>query len=122
MADEGRRVYIVDDDESVCRAIARLLHVAGYFPVTYASGEDFLERPNFDDGACVVCDIRMPGMSGVEVWKNLHGQGVNLPFVFISAVTDEELVQEAKKIGHGFFAKPVDGEELLRVIDSASKQ
>jgi FixJ family two-component response regulator len=114
----GRLIYIVDDDESVCRALSRLLIIAGYMPETYSSGEDFLSRSSFHPSACVVCDIRMPGLNGIEVLGALRNLGIDLPFIFMTAVHDEAMIHEAKGISRALFQKPVDGEEIIRVLET----
>jgi two-component system, LuxR family, response regulator FixJ len=118
MPTAGRRIYVVDDDESVCRALSRLLQIAGYSPESYSCGEDFLNRSSFDPRACVVCDIRMPGLDGVEVWNLLRNLEIELPFIFMTAVHDEAMVREAKRVGMALFWKPVDGEELIKVLET----
>jgi FixJ family two-component response regulator len=114
----GRRIYIVDDDESVRRALARLLRTDGYCPVLVGSGDALLEMNDIEPDALVICDLRMPGTGGFEVYEELMGRNINLPFIFVTAVDDEATVSRAKSIGHAMFSKPIDGHKLLVKLSS----
>jgi FixJ family two-component response regulator len=120
MPDPGKRIYIIDDDDSVCRALARLVRTEGYQPVTMSCGQEFLDRDHINLSAAVICDLRMPGLNGIEVYQMLKSQKIKLPFIYISAGDDDVLVNQAKNIGRAFFAKPFDGQELLDVLASLS--
>jgi len=121
MPDPGNRIYIVDDDASVCRSLARLVKTYGYRPMTMSSGEEFANCKNLDLNATIICDLRMPGMNGVEVYQSLERRNIKLPFIFITAVDDDVLVDQAKRMGKAFFQKPLDGQELLSVLLALSK-
>ena len=118
MPDSGKQIYIIDDDESVCRALARLVKTDGYQPVTMSSGEELIDREDINLNATVICDLRMPGLNGIEVYEMLENQNIKLPFIYITAVDDDVIVDQAKNIGRAFFTKPFDGQELLNVLAS----
>jgi FixJ family two-component response regulator len=121
MLDLGNPIYIVEDDASVCRSLARLVKTDGYQPVTMSSGEEFVNCKNLDLNAIVICDLRMPGINGVEVYQSLERRNIKLPFIFITAVDDDVLVDQAKRLGKAFFQKPLDGQELLGVLSTLSR-
>jgi FixJ family two-component response regulator len=114
-------VAVVDDDESVCRSFGRLLRMAGYQPVTYGSAEDFLadrKRPHFD---CLVLDIQLGGMSGLELRKRLAAVGDATPVVFITAHDHPAARGEAEVSGcAGYFSKTDPGQAILESIRNAA--
>jgi len=118
--DEIIYVAVVDDDESVCRSFGRLLRTAGYQPVTYASAEAFLEdtkRPRFD---CLVLDIQLDGMSGLELSQRLASVHDNTPVVFITAYDNPAACAAAEASGcAGFFRKTDSGALILETIKQA---
>jgi len=83
-------VYVVDDDDSVRGAIKRLIRSAGMEAQTFASGGDFLKSKFRDQKACMVADVRMPGMSGLELYRKLVERGFKLPVIFITGFDDIE--------------------------------
>src|SRR5262245_52026867 len=92
-------VAIVDDDESLCRALGRLLQAAGILAVTYRSAESFLadaERSRFD---CLVLDIQLGGMSGIELNRQLAALGSTMPVVFNTAHDEREIREQALRTG-----------------------
>jgi len=110
-------IYIVDDDESVRRAMKRLFSSIGIDAQTFASGREFLDADYRDQNACLIVDVKMPGMSGLELQKKLVAKGTKIPVVFITAFDTEEIRSEAKKTGAaGYFRKPVDDQALLDSI------
>ena len=113
----------MDDDESVCRSFSRLLRIARYQPVTYRSAEDFLadrNRPHFD---CLVLDIQLEGISGLELRKRLAAVGDTTPVVFITAHDNPETRIEAEASGcAGYFRKTDPGAAILDAIQQASTQ
>jgi FixJ family two-component response regulator len=114
-------VAVVDDDESVCRSLSRLLRAAHFQPITYASAEEFLsdtKHPKFD---CLVFDIQLEGMSGLELRKRLSGVKDSTPVVFITAHDDPEVCAQAKASGCvGFFRKTDSGADVLAAIRRAT--
>ena len=121
MPEPGTRIYIIDDDESICRALARLVKTYGYRPKTMTSGEEFVKCNNLDMGATIICDLRMPGMNGFEVYQSLECRNIKLPFIFITAIDDDPIVDQAKSIGKAFFQKPLDGQELIDILATLQK-
>jgi FixJ family two-component response regulator len=113
-------VAVVDDDESMCRSFGRLLRTAGFQPITYTSAETFLEdhkRPRFD---CLVLDIQLDGMSGLELSRRLAGVKDATPVVFITAHDNPEVRAEAESSGcAGYFRKTDSGASVLEAIRKA---
>ncbi|MHC4712705.1 MAG: response regulator transcription factor [Planctomycetota bacterium] len=113
-------VYIVDDDESVRRGLSRLMHSAEIESVAFASAAEFLESSYRDSNACLVVDVRMPGMTGLELQRELSARATKIPVIFITAYDTEETREEAKRIGAlGYFRKPVESHALLDAIEWA---
>ncbi len=113
-------VYIVDDDDSVRRAIARLIRSAAMEAQTFASGGDFLKSKFRDQKACMVADVRMPGMSGLELHQKLIERGIKLPVIFVTWFDTAETRNQARESGaFGYFRKPVDDQALLDAIQWA---
>lgn len=113
-------VFIVDDDASVRDAISLLLSLRGYTTATFASAEDFLAAVQPEWRGCVVLDIRMPGMSGLELQRCLHDNGPTLPTIVITAHGDVAAARQAFLADAvDFLEKPFDGEQLLLAIESA---
>jgi FixJ family two-component response regulator len=113
-------IFVVDDDPSVRRGLARLLRAAGYDVATAASAREFLERRGFESAACVVLDVRMPGLSGFDLHDVIMEAGHYIPVVFITGHGDTTLADRAMKAGAlDFLAKPVDDQALLDAVDRA---
>jgi FixJ family two-component response regulator len=119
-------VSIVDDDVSVRSATAKLLRLCGFVPQTFASAEDFLHSPSLDETACVITDLRMPGMSGLELQSHLIAHGKRIPMIFITAFPVEGSQAKALEAGAaGFLIKPFVGDALigcLRKVLSGAKR
>jgi len=117
-------VYIVDDDDSVRRAIKRLIRSAGMEARTYASANEFLESKSEEKNACLITDVKMRGITGLELHQKLIALRSRLPVIYITAFDTEEIRAQAKKAGGvGYFRKPVDDQALLDSIQWAlSKQ
>ena len=116
-------IAIVEDDESLCRSLARLLTVSGYQPVTYLSAEEFLrdtKRPAFD---CLVIDIQLSGMSGVELRQRLFDKGVNIPVIYLTAHEGWKDIQEKITTPYAaFLRKSAPGEVLCAAIESSIRK
>jgi FixJ family two-component response regulator len=116
-------VAVVDDDESICRSLARLLRVSGMQAITYGSAEKFLKdakRPRFD---CLLLDLQLPGMSGIELKKHLTQTGSTVPVIFITAHDDPDAKASAEALGcEGYFHKTSIGSEILDAIRHAVDQ
>ena len=113
-------IYIVDDDESVRRAMERLIRSAGMEAHTFASGHEFLDFEFKSSNACLVVDVKMPVMSGLELQEALRARDSALPVIFITAFDSPETREQAKKAGAaGYFRKPLDDQALLDSIQWA---
>jgi FixJ family two-component response regulator len=116
-------IYIVDDDDSMRQAIALLLRTVGYTPVAFARPTDFLDKYDPDQHACLVLDIRMPQMSGLQVQQQLNRHGAMLPVIFITGHGDIPMAVQAMKDGAvDFLTKPFRDQDLLDRINGALKQ
>ncbi|HEX2569281.1 MAG TPA: response regulator [Polyangia bacterium] len=113
-------VYVVDDDASVRRSIKRTLEAAGYEVAVFASPLEFLDRVRPDRPDCLVLDLRMPGMTGLELQELLGGRGGPLPIVFMSGHGDVPSAVQAMKAGAlDFLPKPFDDTLLLAAVERA---
>lgn len=113
-------VYVVDDDESVCRALARLFRSVGLAAETFRSAKAFLDYPAPDRPACLILDIRLPGPSGLDLQDALSQAGRELPIVFITGHGDVPTTVRAMKGGAvDFMQKPFNDQELLDCIQRA---
>jgi FixJ family two-component response regulator len=113
-------ISIIDDDASVRVATNNLVRSLGYTVHTFASAEEFLRSAHLNDASCVIADVQMPAMSGVELQSVLLTQGHRVPFIFITAYPEETTRARAMKAGAiGFLAKPFDGGALIRCLDAA---
>jgi FixJ family two-component response regulator len=113
-------ISIVDDDASVRVATNNLLNSRGYVVYTFASAGDFLQSARLDDSSCVVADVQMPNMSGLDLLVHMRTQGNDTPFIFITAFPDESVRARALKAGAiGFLAKPFAGPRLIDCIETA---
>jgi FixJ family two-component response regulator len=107
-------IAIVDDDRSVQSALKDLLESAGLSARTFGSAEEFLESDERNQAACLVTDIRMPGMSGLDLQAKLTAEGSRVPIIFITAHNDAKLKMQAMDAGAvEFLSKPFDDEVLL---------
>ena len=115
-------VAVVDDDESVRTALQRLLRSAGFRVRSFASAEDFLKSGQQQETGCLVADIRMPGMSGLDLQAKLDADHCPIPTIFISAHGDERMRLQAMRGGAvKFLAKPFDDAILLETVRTALK-
>jgi FixJ family two-component response regulator len=110
-------VSIVDDDDSVRKGLSRLMRSAGIESHAYESPEEFLAEVRNEDHACILMDITMPRMNGLELSARLREKGIALPVIAISARDDDDTRQLARDLGVRFFLrKPVDDQALLDAI------
>lgn len=113
-------VFVVDDDASIRDSLSLLLSLRGYATALFANAEDFLSALQPDWRGCVVVDIRMPGMSGLEMQSCLRERGPNLPVIVITAHGDVGAARQAFLADAvDFIEKPFDGQQLLRAIENA---
>jgi len=107
-------ISIIDDDESVRVATKSLMRSLGYVVYTFASAEEFLQSPHIDDTSCLISDVQMPNMSGIELQDHLTDRGYRTPMIFITAFPDTNSEARALKAGAVcFLSKPFDQETLL---------
>jgi FixJ family two-component response regulator len=113
-------VAIVDDDESVRSALQGLMKAVGLPAQSFASAEEFLESGRHQDTGCLIADIRMPGMSGLELQATLNADHCTIPIIFITAHGDEKMRMQALRAGAvEFVAKPFDDEALVASVRAA---
>jgi FixJ family two-component response regulator len=114
VTEHGGVVAVVDDDEAIRRALCRLLRSAGHRVELFDSAEDWLSSDHLEDSACLVLDVRLPGLSGLDLQRHLVTSHYPIPIIFITAHVDEELRAQALDAGAiGFLPKPVDEARLL---------
>jgi FixJ family two-component response regulator len=112
-----RLVAIVDDDRSVQNAVKDLLESAGLSAQCFGSAEEFLESGQRNQTASLIADIRMPGMSGLELQTKLKAEGSRIPIIFITAHSDDKIKLQAMTAGAvEFLSKPFDDEVLLEKV------
>lgn len=124
MANQGsdKIVAVIDDDESVRTALLEMLRSAGLSPLAFASAEDFLRSGQQGQAGCLIADIRMPGMSGLELQAKLNAERYRIPTIFITAHGDEKMRMHALRAGAAeLLAKPWDDEVLLEKVRTALK-
>jgi FixJ family two-component response regulator len=113
-------ISVIDDDASVRAATNNLLRSHGYTVHTFASAEEFLRSAHINDTSCVIADVQMPAMSGVELLMLMRAQDSRVPFIFITAFPDESVRARALKAGAiGFLAKPFAGPTLIDCLVTA---
>ena len=113
-------IYIVDDDDSIRRALKRLIRSVGMDAEVFASAQEFLDSEHRNHDACMIVDLKMPGMSGLELQDELSARGSHLPVIFITGFDSTETRGLAKKAGAaGYFRKPIDDQALLDSIQWA---
>jgi len=116
----GRIVAVIDDDESCRAALMEMLRSAGLSALAFASAEDFLKSGQQRQTGCLISDIRMPGMSGLELQAKLNADRCRIPTIFITAHGDEKMRMQALRAGAvEFLAKPFDDEALLERVRTA---
>ncbi|HZZ82506.1 MAG TPA: response regulator [Gemmataceae bacterium] len=113
-------VYVVDDDPSVSRALARLFRVAGLRLVSFATAQEFLSHPNCESPSCLVLDVQLPDLNGLDLQRELKERDWRLPIVFITGHGNVPMAVEAMRAGAvHFLPKPCDNRELLAAIRQA---
>ena len=115
-------IAVIDDESSICASMSRLLRLANFQPISYPSAEAFLsddKRPQFD---CLLLDIRLGGMSGLELFQRLAAQKDHAPVIFITAFDDPEMRAQAEALGcAGFFRKSSPGTDIIEAIRRATQ-
>lgn len=116
-------IAVVDDDSSLRESTQLLLRSAGYRAEVFASAREFLDSPRIDETACLMLDVRMPGMDGLELQRFLNDAKRQIPIIFVTAHATENAEQRARKAGAvDFLRKPVNDERLLSAIQAALKR
>lgn len=113
-------ISIIDDDASVRAATNNLLSSHGYMVQTFASAEEFLQSARLNDSSCVIADVQMSAMSGLDLLTHMRTQGYNAPFIFITAFPEESVRARALKAGAiCFLTKPFAGPALINCVETA---
>jgi FixJ family two-component response regulator len=121
--DRQSLVFVVDDDDPVRRSLERLLRLTGHHVESFSSAADFLARPDPDLPCCLVLDIRMPHLTGLDVQRAVNDAGRALPIIFMTGFTDVESCVLGMKAGAAdFLLKPFDEDQLLRSVAAALEQ
>jgi len=115
-------VYVVDDDDSICRALKRLLKAFGFQALTFESAEDFLESTADLEKGCLVLDINLPGMTGLDLQEKIASRGANCPVIIITAHDNPQWREQARKAGAVAYLKKPFGEQLLLNAISLCRQ
>jgi DNA-binding NtrC family response regulator len=117
MSDKGALVYVVDDDSSAREGVARLIRSAGLLTKTFASGEEFLATPRPKVPSCLVLDLNLPGINGLDLQHELRKSGSQLPIVFVTGHGDISVAVRAVRAGAAnFLTKPFDSDDLLKAV------
>jgi FixJ family two-component response regulator len=120
MTEPTPTVFIIDDDDTVCVSLTRLLDSMGFRTEAFTSAEQFLARERYEGIGCIVLDVRMPGLSGMELQDELSKAEYTMPIIFITGHGDIPMSVHAMKEGAvDFLPKPFDDEELLQAIQRA---
>ena len=115
-----RHVFIVDDDVQTLRAFARILHVEGFEVDTFHSASEFLKHPPSDVPSCLVLDLRLPEIDGLQLQQLMRNGRVDIPIIFISGYGDVPSTASAMRFGAvDFLEKPVEGARLLDAVSNA---
>jgi FixJ family two-component response regulator len=113
-------ISIIDDDEFVRSSMHSLVRSLGLAAYTFASAEEFLQSPHVNDTSCVITDMQMPGLNGIELQGLLLAQGHRMPIIFVTAFPDDRLRARAMESGAlGFLSKPFECQTLVKLIEKA---
>jgi FixJ family two-component response regulator len=123
MTPPAATVFVVDDDRSVREAVASLLRSVGHLPRLFGSAQEFLTGAKIDGPSCLVLDVRMPGLGGLDCQRRLSEAGLRLPVIFMSGHGDVPMTVRAMKAGAvDFLTKPFRDQDLLDAVDQALEQ
>jgi FixJ family two-component response regulator len=113
-------ISIIDDDESMRCALKSFVASLGLKAYTFASGEQFLRSPRLDDTSCLITDLQMPGLNGIELQQSLLAQGRHISIIFVTAFPEERMRARAMEAGAlGFLSKPFESSALVELITKA---
>ncbi len=122
MMQQAAYIAVIDDDESVRESLPDLIRVFGHKVEAFVSAEEFLASNRVDQAKCLVLDIAMPGMSGIELQRELNRQGKRIPIVFITAHGDEQICQRLRRSGTvECLLKPFTDTMLLDALNTLLK-
>lgn len=117
MTESGPIVFVVDDDASVRRSTERLMRSEGLRVQTFATAREFLKQPHTDRPACLILDVRMPGLSGIDLQAELKASGIDVPIIFMTGHGDIPMTVRAMKAGAAeFLTKPVKSRNLIEAV------
>lgn len=117
---EASTVFVIDDSEAVCKAVSRLLRASGLTVDSFADAEAFLRSGRYREAGCIVLDVELPGLSGMELQRVLVDRGCLLPIVFLTGHGDIPMGVQAMKCGAAdFLTKPLDPDRLLAAVNAA---
>ena len=115
-------IAVVDDDESMRDAIQSLVRSLGHNVSTFASANEYLKSEQVHDTSCIITDVQMPGLSGVDLQDHLIARGLCIPIIFMTGFPDDRVRARAMKAGAvGFFSKPFSEDHFIGCIDQALK-
>ena len=110
-------IYVVDDDESVRKSLKMLFRSADMEVKTFEAAEDLLKCQLREQNTCLISDIKLKGLSGIELQQQFAERGIKIPVIFLTAFDSNEIRRQAKQAGAaGYFRKPVDDQALLDTI------
>ena len=113
-------ISIIDDDDSMRCAIKSLVTSLGLRVHTFRSAEEFLQSPRVDDTSCLITDLQMPGLSGIELQSLLVAQARHMPTILVTAFPEERMRNRAMQAGAlGFLSKPFESQTLIKLIEKA---
>src|SRR5580700_5769000 len=113
-------VFVVDDDVSVRESLELLIRYAGWEPETFASAQEFLARPRMTTPSCLILDVALPGLNGLDLQKRIASDRIDMPIIFITGYGDVPMTVKAMKAGAiEFLTKPFNDEALLSAIRHA---
>src|SRR5262249_20593491 len=116
----GAVISIVDDDPSVREAIFGLVRSLGFDAVAFPSAEDFLQSEQIDETTCLITDVQMPGLTGIELQSHLISRGSAVPIIFVTASPERRIEAEARRAGAvAFLNKPFDDKTLIECLNQA---
>jgi FixJ family two-component response regulator len=113
-------ISIVDDDPSVRDAMVGLVRSLGFDVATFSSAEDFLQSDQIDETSCLITDVQMPGLSGVELQSHLIARGSLVPIIFVTASPERRIEERVRSAGAvAYLNKPFDDKTLIECLDQA---
>ena len=120
MDERNKAVYVIDDDGAAANSLAAMLSSAGMTVETYSSGEEFHSAYDSLMDGCLLIDVRLPGMNGLDLLKKIREDGCSMPSIFISGHADQQIRDCALDYGTiAFFEKPFDGRKLCETVMGA---